>query len=163
MDQIVKGEDAVCNEPIEPCEEKPDQALCKYKDQVDILEVEAYLSVGPVFARHIGYRMYRGEYYSTQSDAHVTYTTNWDADIIEQMEQTRNDMAVLSTYLTDIQGSIDPETGKSLRKTRPIMCNTYYEGGVQGMHLRHGSQPERVPSVHGTPQLQYVLRHTTSW
>ena len=59
MDQIVKGEDAVCNEPIEPCEEKPDQALCKYKDQVDILEVEAYLSVGPVFARHIGYRMYR--------------------------------------------------------------------------------------------------------
>jgi len=154
VDQIVKGEDAVCNEPIEPCEEKPDQALCKYKDQVDILEVEAYLSVGPVFARHIGYRMYRGEYYSTQSDAHVTYTTNWDADIIEQMEQTRNDMAVLSTYLTDIQGSIDPETGKSLRKTRPIMCNTYYEGGVQGMHLRHGSQPERVPSVHGTPQLQ---------
>jgi len=34
------------------------------------------------------------------------------------------------------------------------MCNTYYEGGAQGLHLRHGSQPERVPSVHGSPQLQ---------
>lgn len=56
-------------------------------------------------------------------------------------------------YLTDIQGSIDAQ-GHSLRKTRPIMCNTYYEGGVQGKHLRHGSQPERFPSIHGTPQLQ---------
>lgn len=37
---------------------------------------------------------------------------------------------------------------------KPIMCNTYYEGGAQGLHLRHGSQPERVPSIHGTPQLQ---------
>jgi [Skp1-protein]-hydroxyproline N-acetylglucosaminyltransferase len=34
------------------------------------------------------------------------------------------------------------------------MCNTYYEGGPQGMHLRHGSQPERHPTIHGTPQLQ---------
>jgi hypothetical protein len=116
--------------------------------------MEASLSVGPVFARHIGYRMYRGEYYTTQSDAHVTYTQNWDTDIIEQIEATHNEMAVLSTYLTDVQGSIDEKTGASLRHTRPIMCNTYYEGGPQGLHLRHGSQPERMPGVHGTPQLQ---------
>ena len=70
------------------------------------------------------------------------------------MEATHNEMAVLTTYLTDVQGSIDPKTGASLRRTRPIMCNTYYEGGVQGMHLRHGSQPERMPSIHGSPQLQ---------
>jgi hypothetical protein len=37
---------------------------------------------------------------------------------------------------------------------QPIMCNTYYEGGAQGLHLRHGSQPERHPKIHGTPQLQ---------
>lgn len=115
--------------------------------------MDAPLSVGPVFARHLGYRLYRGEYYATQSDAHVSFTTNWDNDIIEQMEQTHNDMAVLSTYLTDVQGSIGPD-GKSLRNTRPIMCVTYYEGGPQGLHLRHGSQPEREPSIHGTPQLQ---------
>ena len=153
VDQIVNGEDVVCNEPVKPCETNPDQALCKYKNQVDVYEMDAVLSIGPVFARHIGYRMYRGEYYATQSDAHVTYTLDWDVDIISQMEVTKNEMAVLSTYLTDIQGSIDAR-GHSLRKTRPIMCNTIYEGGPQGMHLRHGSQPERVPSVHGAPQLQ---------
>jgi len=153
VDQIVVGEDVACDEPVKPCEEDPEQALCKYRDQVDVYTMDAPLSVGPVFARHLGYRLYRGEYYATQSDAHVSFTRNWDSDIIEQLEATHNDMGVLSTYLTDVQGSISPR-GDSLRNTRPIMCNTYYEGGAQGMHLRHGSQPERTPSIHGTPQLQ---------
>lgn len=153
VDQIVNGEDALCNAPLVACSIDPDQALCKYADQVDVYEMKAELSIGPVFARHIGYRLYRGEYYATQSDAHVTYTTNWDTDIVSQLESTRNEMAVLSTYLTDVQGSISPE-GHSLRNTRPIMCNTVYEGGAQGMHLRHGSQPEREPTIHGVPQLQ---------
>jgi hypothetical protein len=153
VDQIVHGEDAICNAPLKPCTEDPEQALCKHAHLVDVYEMAAELSIGPVYARHIGYRMYRGEYYATQSDAHVTYTTNWDADIIEQFESTHNEMAVLTTYLTDVQGSID-ENGNSLVDTRPIMCNTVYEGGAQGMHLRHASQPERFPSIKGSPQLQ---------
>jgi len=153
VDQIVNGEDPLCNAPIEPCDQNPNQALCKYADQVDVYEMAAELSIGPVYARHIGYRIYRGEYYATQSDAHVTYTQNWDVDIIQQLEDTHNEMAVLSTYLTDVQGSISPD-GHSLRNTRPIMCNTRYEGGAQGMHLRHGSQPECLPAIHGMSQLQ---------
>ena len=82
------------------------------------------------------------------------FSQDWDEDIIQQQENTKNEMAVQSTYLTDIVGSIDEKTGRSLRHTRPIMCNTDYEGGPQGKHLRHMSQPERVPSVKGTPQLQ---------
>lgn len=89
-----------------------------------------------------------------QSDAHVTFTKGWDDDIIDQIEATGDELAVLSTYLTDIVGSIDPKTGLSQRHTRPIMCNTQYEGGVQGKHLRHLSQPEGMPDIHGMPQLQ---------
>ncbi len=73
VDQIVLGDD-ICDHPIEACEDKPDQALCKYIDQVDNFVMDAPLSVGPVFARHIGHRLYRGEYYTMQSDAHVTFT-----------------------------------------------------------------------------------------
>lgn len=94
-----------------------------------------------------------GEYYSTQNDAHITYVQGWDDGMISQMEATGNEMAVISTYLTDVQGSVTPE-GKSLRNTRPIMCNTYYEGGQQGQHLRHGSQPERVPFIKDEPMLE---------
>ena len=56
VDQIVDGEDAVCNEPIVACEKDPGQALCKYRDQIDLYKMAAHLSVGPVFARHIGSR-----------------------------------------------------------------------------------------------------------
>lgn len=63
VDQIVDGEDPVCDEPLEPCDKNPEQGLCKYKNQMDVYKMDAELSVGPIFARHIGYRMYRGEYY----------------------------------------------------------------------------------------------------
>ena len=75
VDQIVVEEgDFQCEVPIKPCSEDPDQALCKYKSQVDVYRMDAIQAVGPVFARHIGHRLYRGEYYTMQSDAHVTYT-----------------------------------------------------------------------------------------
>jgi len=153
VDQIIDGDDH-CDVPIDPCDKDPYQALCNYKDQVDVYQMEAPLAVGPVFARHFGHRLYRGEYYAMQSDAHVTFTQNWDEDIIMQQESTKDEMAVLSTYLTDIVDSIDEKTGESLRFTRPIMCQTDYEQSQQGKYLRHGSQPEGIPSIHGSPQLQ---------
>ena len=83
----------------------------------------------------------------------MTFTKGWDVDIISQQESTNNEMAVLSTYLTDIVGSID-KNGNSLRHTRPIMCNTDYEQGQNNKYLRHGSQPEAQPTISGSPQLQ---------
>lgn len=152
VDQMEEG-DLSCGEPIEPCEEDPHQGLCKFADLIDVFQVDDKLAVGPVFARHIGIRMYRGEYYAMQIDAHVTFVQDWDVDIINQIESTNNEMAVMSTYLTDIVDSIDEATGKSKRRTRPIMCNTDFEGG-QGKHLRHGSQPEAQPTIKGSPQMQ---------
>lgn len=153
VDQIVKGEDGPCDAPPKPCKEDPAQELCKYKSQLDVFQVDAPLSVGPVFARHLGHRMYRGEYYYMQSDAHVTFTRGWDVDIISQQEATKNEMAVLSTYLTDITDSIDT-FGNSRRHTRPIMCNTDYEQGQNSRYLRHLSQPEAEPAIRGEPMLE---------
>jgi [Skp1-protein]-hydroxyproline N-acetylglucosaminyltransferase len=94
VDQIVPGEDGSCDVPHMPCSQDPDQSLCLFKNQLDVFQMEAELAVGPVFARHIGHRLYRGEYYSMQSDAHVTFTKGWDIDIIQQMEATKDEMAV---------------------------------------------------------------------
>jgi [Skp1-protein]-hydroxyproline N-acetylglucosaminyltransferase len=152
VDQVVPGHDVACDEPVEPCDVNPHQGLCLYKDQVEVYTIHASLSVGPVFARHLAYRLYRGEYYATQSDAHVTYTKDWDVDMVGQFVSAKNEMAVLSTYLSDIEGALD-EQGNSKLKTRPIMCNTIWEQDTQGKHLRHDTQPEKRPSIHGTPQL----------
>lgn len=145
--------DQSCVEPHKPCAVDPTQPLCLRKDQVRLVKVAAGSATGPVFARHVGDRMYRGEFYAMQLDAHVTFIQNWDEIMIQQFHETKNDYALLSTYLTDVQGSISP-SGESLRRTRPIMCNSHFEGGGDTSHLRHLAQPEEVAALQDTPMLQ---------
>ena len=145
--------DVGCMEPPVPCEQDPSQTLCRYQSQVRLFKVDAKSATGPVFARHVGDRLYRGEYYAMQVDAHVVFIRHWDELMIGQFKETKNEMAVLSTYLTDVQGSISPE-GDSLRKTRPIMCNSHFEGGGETSHLRHLAQPEEKAPLQDTPMLQ---------
>jgi hypothetical protein len=127
IDQIVDG-DVKCNDPVEPCENDPNQALCKYAHLIDYFRFDAKLAVGPVFARHMAHRHFRGEYFGMQVDSHVRFTQDWDEDLILQWKSAKNEMAVLTTYLSDITDSIDPTTHKSKHFTRPIMCASDYEG-----------------------------------
>ena len=120
VDQIDEG-DAKCGQPAIPCDADPDQILCQYSGQIDVFEMDATLAVGPTYARHLGHRMYRGEYFAMQCDAHVQFVQDWDADIVEQWKSAKNEMAVLTAYLSDVQGAIDPSTGERLHKSRPIM------------------------------------------
>jgi len=153
VDQYAFGEDTPCSQPEVPCGEDPFQILCKYKSQIDFFEIEAKYSVGPVFARHLGNRMYRGEYYAMQSDAHVDYVKDWDIRTTTELDSSSNEMAILTTYLSDVTGSLDKD-GNSMRSTRPIMCKSDYEGFGSDKHLRHGQQPEGEAMVHGEPTLE---------
>jgi hypothetical protein len=157
VDQIDLEEDLNCAEPDVPCEEDPTQTLCVYKHLIDVYEVNATLSVGPVFARHIGYRMYRGEYFTMQTDAHMEFVENWDYDVIDQWRSAKNEMAVLSTYVSEVVGHYDFETHKRNTTSRPYMCNTifekdYYEDNLD--FLYHDQQPEDQPDVKGQPSPQ---------
>ena len=152
VDQIIEGTDNRCTDPIKPCMEDPEQALCKYAHLIDAVTLDAHLSVGPSPARHVGHRMYRGEYYAVQSDAHVSFVVNWEMSLIHELESTGNDMAVMSTYLSDFYGSID-EDGNSKKKARPIMCNSRFQWSKKGYHIHHSTQPESYPKIHGSPQM----------
>jgi hypothetical protein len=151
VDQIVEG-DAPCNQPIKPCNTHPHQALCKYQHLIDFITMDAQYSVGPVPARHYMYRMYRGEYYAVQTDAHVTFSNNWEVSLMSEWEATGNEMAVISTYLSDIVGALD-KNGDSVKTARPIMCNSYWKQAQGAMHIHHSTQPEEVPIIRGMPQL----------
>jgi hypothetical protein len=144
---------APCGQPTKPCEEEPQQALCRYSHLIDVFNIRAQFSVGPVFARHLAHRMYRGEYFAMQIDSHVRFTEHWDTDLIQQWKSAKNEMAVMSTYLSDISGSINPTTHGNIHPQRPIMCKTGYEGNGKMRHLRHGQQPEGMPGIHGEPTL----------
>jgi hypothetical protein len=60
VDQV-EPEDPKCSEPSRPCDQDPEQVLCRYRHLMDVYEVPSYLMVGPVLARHIAHRMYRGK------------------------------------------------------------------------------------------------------
>ncbi len=155
VDQIHHGTDEPCSKPPNgSCEENPNQAICLYKDQIDILSLDAALSVGPVFARHLGYRLYRGEYFAVQCDAHVEFVQNWDDEIIAQWHTAKNEMAVLTAYVSAVDDHIDVKTGKRTSKARPIMCESDYEGNGKMKHLRHGQQPEGTPYIHDMPTIE---------
>jgi [Skp1-protein]-hydroxyproline N-acetylglucosaminyltransferase len=152
LDQRVDG-DAVCSQPVVPCATDPSQALCKYRHLIDVYEMDARLAVGPVFARHLAQRHYRGEYFAMQLDSHVRMTAAWDDDIIRQWKSAHNEMAVLSTYVSDINGRIDPMTHERTEAGRPIMCVAEFEGRGGTRHLRFGQQPEGPAGIHGQPTL----------
>ena len=95
-----------------------------------------------------------GEYFFLQTDAHVRFVQGWDDDIISQWTATDNEMAVITTYLTDIADSIDPVTHASRRKDRNMLCHLSYEGNNQKqMHLIMKSPTKSVPKITGTPML----------
>ena len=153
VDQIDEKDKPCSVPPNGSCDENPDQATCRHRNQVDYLTVDASLSVGPVFARHLGHRLYRGEYFAMQSDAHITFVKGWDDEIIEQWHSAKNEMAVLSTYLSGVEDHINETTGERISKSRPIMCDSDFEGAGEYKHLRHGQQPEGAPYIHDTPML----------
>lgn len=147
-------EDIPCGQPSVSCNSDPDQILCRYGHLIDRYQAPAFLMVGPVFARHLGHRMYRGEHYALQVDAHVRFVQGWDKDIIHQHLSTNNEMAVLSTYLTDINGSIDPINHSSLRKERNVLCNIQYDGaGLQRRLTLKRPTNQHDPSITGSPVL----------
>jgi hypothetical protein len=156
VDQINSEKDQSCDVPIVPCAKKPEQALCQYRSQIDVYEMDHKLAVGPTFARHVVNRLYRGEYYALQIDAHTTFTMDWDVEIIEQLEETGNEMAVLTTYLNDATENVDSKTGVSHKDSRVVLCNAAYVGSGHERFLRHDldEQPDILPGVKSMPQLQ---------
>jgi hypothetical protein len=152
VDQLVPG-DIGCLDIEIPCSQDPSQPICKYRDQISIYKMDAQYATGPVTARHIGDRMYRGQTFAMQLDAHCHFVRHWDSLLIDQWISTHNEMAVLSSYLSDVQGSLTKD-GDSTRSTRPIMCNSDFEGAMPARYLRHGAQPEEAPQIKDMPQLQ---------
>jgi [Skp1-protein]-hydroxyproline N-acetylglucosaminyltransferase len=148
-----------CNAPPVPCSSDPTQMLCKYTSNVDVYEMKLEHDAGVMFARHIGQRMYRGEYYALQvgGDAGIVFSDGWDEELIRQLEATGNEMAVLSTYLseTKIRDTSRPISAKPERFT---LCHASYKGDGRERRLEqirseqvHQSAP---PDRTHTPMLQ---------
>jgi hypothetical protein len=139
------------------CDDNEHDIICRYGHQMDSFVMDAKLAVGPIFARHIGQRMYRGEYFTMQTDAHMEFIKGWDVDIINQWKSAKNEMAILTTYVSSVSGHYDKERGVGKSSTRPYMCATDFETDYYDENLaflQHGQQPEHEPVVRGEPLME---------
>ncbi len=154
IDQRTKG-DPCCQPPSASlCRQSPDTDLCAYIGQIDYMEFAAELMVGPVFARHLANRMYRGEYFAVQVDSHVRFTADWDEDIIDQWNSAGNEMAVLSTYMNNLASkNYDEKHYRSRTLVRSVMCDYEYEWTGISRHVKFNIQPQFASRVEGSPQL----------
>jgi Glycosyltransferase (GlcNAc) len=135
VDQVAEG-DETCDQPPFPCSKDPDQAFCKYYDLIEYVQLDYRLAVGPVFARHLAHRYYRGEYFAMQIDAHVRFVQDWDDDLQWQWESANNEMAVLTSILSDINEAIEPVTFELNNYMRPITCGVEFVGKNDRLHMQ---------------------------
>eukprot|EP00957_Ditylum_brightwellii_P052680 3993738-Ditylum_brightwellii.AAC.1 len=84
--------------------------------------------------------MYCGEYYILQVTSRLFFVRDWDVDIVGQWERAGNEMAILSTYNTNLEeDDTDQATGKNMQFEQPVLCDALFEGdGARGrMRLCH--------------------------
>ncbi len=145
INQIDGKTDSRCTKPDQLCSDYPENVLCKYSHLIDEYILDAKLAVGPMFARHIGSRMYRGEYFVMQTDAHMEFINYWDTNLINQWKATNNEMAVLTSTLSDVQNHYNITSGWAIKDTKTKMCRTEFvkafENNNDMVFLAHGQQP----------------------
>lgn len=86
----------------------------KYCDsgQVRVLYVDESESLGPAFARYFASKLWGGESYFVQVDAHLQFTKHWDTKYIAEMKATKSyPKVILSSYPPGFSG--DPNAPMS--------------------------------------------------
>lgn len=79
--------------------------LCTHRSRIRLLEVAARDASGPTTARHLhDTRLFGGESYVLQIDAHMRFVWGWDEILIAQWRSTGNEFAVLTAYPSMVGG-----------------------------------------------------------
>ncbi len=69
-----------------------------HKHQVSVINIDYKKAKGACWARHITQKLYGGEEYYLQIDAHSRFTPNWDTAMITELARCRSNKPILSTY-----------------------------------------------------------------
>ncbi|RHY50896.1 hypothetical protein DYB30_009143 [Aphanomyces astaci] len=86
---------------------------CKYKSHIRVDEHLADDSRGPTLARHYQQKLVGDQEFCLQLDAHSVFTNDWDVGMMQDWTTLNNEMAVLTTYLHNLNDFIgDDGTNK---------------------------------------------------
>lgn len=115
----------------------------EYESQVRTVHVDSSMSQGPTWARSRLSAMIHWDYihrddeknldlksvhqndYCMQIDSHMDFSDNFDTGLVEMHHRTKNDYAVLSTYVTDIVANNQGE------RTVPNLCMVEFTSSIR--------------------------------
>ena len=112
------------------CETDLGKPICA-KKQVRVLNIDEPESLGPYAARYFTSKMWYGEQWFMQTDAHMTFATDWDATSIAMLHKAPSPKPVLSHYPPG--HTIDLDKKKMLPASRlcgPVFATSDIEGQI---------------------------------
>lgn len=112
---------------------------CPFYDQITIRRINAGHANGPQYARALGSDLLLSpslyqftQQYCMQTDAHMNFVTAWDVKMIDMWILTRNEYAILSTYvapLEQMEVQDDPaKNGFQNLQEVPHLCMVEFSG-----------------------------------
>lgn len=133
------------------------------QNKIEVIHLNSNL-FPPIVASTIVSRYYKGEDFAlTVAETNgLSFTRHWDVDLIDQHARTRNDRAVLTTYLTRKDGVEGTDALAILCK---VVNNKNEKRTAVARHnaWRPASQPIRTPVIRAEPQLQPLWSHSFSF
>lgn len=151
-----------------PCELGPEHA--QYRGQMRVIRLHSSLARGPTYARYMTSRLWQGEQYFMQIDAHLNFIDRWDERLLNMVPHMPSKKFVISHY--PVRDAPNEGTGSVLRPTVaqvatvqeletpgnavPFICDAKFDDYMQGLFSQdsswyskeqHGGRPQASPFI----------------
>ena len=101
--------------------------------QVRVLNIDEPESLGPYAARYFASKMWLGEQWFMQTDAHMTFAQDWDAISVEMLQRSPSKKPVISHYPPQHTEDLD---GMATKPSRRICVPLFATDGLEAQVIR---------------------------
>ena len=135
----------------------------EYCNQIRILHVNESESLGPYAARFFASKLWGGEPWYMQVDAHMTFAKDWDADSIKMLQNAPTKKPVISHYPPE--HTFDLDNNKHLPGSRlcgGVFANTDLESQIIRLEGSIGEDNNKLatPRFSGFTAAGYFVAHS---
>lgn len=123
-----------------------DGEMGKYCDHLRVLRINESESLGPAMARYFAAKLWHGESYYMQIDAHMFFAENWDLELKKMMAVADRPNPIITNY--------PPPDGWKWERTVGLrMCEGYFtEPGIEAQIVRLEGSREFESTEPATPR-----------
>jgi [Skp1-protein]-hydroxyproline N-acetylglucosaminyltransferase len=135
------------------CQGKDSDLQClgprKWRKNVRVIHLHEFEAAGPTWSRYLTSKLWRGEEYFLQIDAHMDFVEDWDVKVIQMMKKLPSSKALVSHYPVSSPDQI-ASTGV------PWICNVTFDQYLGGLFTQnsnwywienHGGVPQPTPFI----------------